>query len=190
MRLSNKRYDEIQRSAYGIFARYGIDCIPIDCFRLCEKMGIVLRKYSDAPTNHNVKLARKASKDGFCAEIEYIDEKGGTYTQWYVFYDDTMPSRRVRFTIMHEVGHIVLDHSEHSALAEAEANFFAAKSLAPLPLVHNIAPEDYLDIAEGFDISDDSALIVMQNYVKWLRYGSIEYLDYEYALLIQFGLAS
>ena len=47
-----------------------------------------------------------------------------------------MYDRRIRFTIMHEIGHIVLDHTEHSDLAESEANFFAKYALAPPPLVH------------------------------------------------------
>ena len=52
-----------------------------------------------------------------------IEENGQSV--FYIFYDDSMYDRRIRFTIMHEIGHIVLDHTEHSDLAESEANFFA-----------------------------------------------------------------
>lgn len=39
---------------------------------------------------------------------------------------------------MHEIGHIVLDHSEGSELAEVEARFFAKYALAPPPLIHKL----------------------------------------------------
>ena len=94
-----------------------------------------------------------------------------------------MPERRIRFTIMHEIGHIILNHTEHSDLAESEANYFAKYALAPPPLVHELHIEDYLELSERFDISHQCAFYAMNNYNKWLRYGSPEYRDYEVTLI-------
>ena len=94
-----------------------------------------------------------------------------------------MYDRRIRFTIMHEIGHIVLDHTEHSDLAESEANFFAKYALAPPPLVHKYKPEDYCELAEIFQLSQECAMNAMKFYHRWLRYGPRNYLDYEIVLL-------
>ena len=45
---------------------------------------------------------------------------------------------RINNTIMHEIGHIVLDHSEDSELAEKEVKFFAKYALVPPVLVHKL----------------------------------------------------
>lgn len=38
--------------------------------------------------------------------------------EWYIYYNDKKDYGRINNTIMHEIGHIVLDHSEDSELAE------------------------------------------------------------------------
>lgn len=52
----------------------------------------------------------KKSEDGFSVE-KNIGE-------WYIYYNDKKDYGRINNTIMHEIGHIVLDHSEDSELAE------------------------------------------------------------------------
>ena len=63
-----------------------------------------------------------------------------------------MYDRRIRFTIIHEIGHIFLGHTKHSDLAESEADFFARYSLAPPPIIHEYKPEDYYEPANIFQI--------------------------------------
>ncbi len=36
----------------------------------------------------------------------------------YYEIEREVPDRRIRFTIMHEIGHIIFDHTEHSVLAQ------------------------------------------------------------------------
>lgn len=131
---------------------------------------------------------KKVSEDGFCILAE---ECHGPFVslQWYIFYDDTKSRERIRFTVMHEIGHIVLGHTEHGQLAESEANFFAKYSLAPPPLVHKIKPEDYMDISVAFDLSHECAYYAMSFYSKWLHCGDLKYLNYEIELLSLFDEA-
>ena len=42
-----------------------------------------------------------------------------------IYYNDKKDAGRIRFTILHEIGHFVLGHLQQSDLAESEANFFA-----------------------------------------------------------------
>ena len=46
MRLTNDRYEVIKKSVVKMFVDNDIRQIPIDCFEICQKMCIKLRKYS------------------------------------------------------------------------------------------------------------------------------------------------
>ena len=84
---------------------------------------------------------------------------------------------------MHEIGHIVLDHSEGSELAEVEARFFAKYALAPPPLIHKLRLQNPVQIADIFDISQEAARYAYQYYQKWLQFGSSQYTEYENRML-------
>ena len=91
---------------------------------------------------------------------------------------------------MHEIGHIVLDHSEDSELAEKEVKFFAKYALVPPVLVHKLKLDNPMDIADVFDVSFEAACYAYAYYKKWLQYGSSEYTKYERTLLNLFQKAS
>lgn len=96
---------------------------------------------------------------------------------------------RINNTIMHEIGHIVLDHSEDSELAEKEVRFFAKYALVPPVPVHKLKLNDPYDIADVFDVSLEAACYALSYYNKWLQYGSNDYTDYEVKLLHLFEIA-
>lgn len=181
MRLTSKRYELIKKNVVRMFLDNDIRCIPIDCFEICQKLNIKLIKYSQL-TPKGLLKAKEISEDSFCMLIK----KENTTFQWCIFYEDRKKRERIRFTIMHEIGHIVLEHTEHSQLAESEANFFAKYALAPPPLVHKIKPEDYTDISDAFDLSRKCAYYIMVFYNKWLQHRRLEYLNYEIELLSLF----
>lgn len=181
MRLLDRRYEEIKKMVVSLFAELNLFNVPIDCFKICDLLGINLIKYSDVSEKKR-KACKEFSKDGFFVEIE----KNGQ-SAFRIYYDNSMYERRIRFTIMHEVGHIILDHTEHSDLAESEADFFARYALAPPPLIHKYKPEDYYELANIFQVSLECAMYAMRAYHMWLRYGPSDYLDYEIVLLDLFA---
>ena len=58
---------------------------------------------------------------------------------------------------MHEIGHIVLGHTEDSELAEAEVKFFAKYALAPPVLMEKYNVTNIVDVLSHFDISMEAA---------------------------------
>ena len=144
-------------------------------------MGIKYIPYSSLSEKKKEALAI-GSQDGLHALWELSKGK----FVFTIYYNDNLPSRRIRFTIMHELGHIFLDHTEHSDLAESESNYFAKYALAPPPLVHTLQIQDYVELADRFDISYECAFYCMQKYSKWFRYGAADYLDNELALISLF----
>ena len=173
MRLLDDDYERIKSVVADLYRHYSVTTIPVDVFSLARKMGIAIRAYSSYPDLFRLVLRGEAPEDGFKATI--LD---GSHSVTVIFYNDTMSRQRVRFTILHEIGHIALGHKQSSELAEAEANFFAKYAIAPPVLVNYIRPTDYVDVAEAFDISQECAYYSMGYYTKWLRFSCGDY-DYE-----------
>ncbi len=178
MRLPSWRYEEIKQKIARLLRKAGFSRYPLDCFELCEKLGIKVHCYSESPTW--IQQLNCLSEDAFC--FPKTEDK---YFVWEIWYNDSKPQNRIRFSIMHEIGHIWLDHSEHSDLAEVEANYFASYILAPLPLIYVLKLDDINKIAVAFFISSECAGHIMEQYENWLNYGGRYYTDYEKQILSQ-----
>lgn len=172
--LSYARYEEIKKSVVDTFVKFDVSCVPVNGFELAIKMGIKVIPYSAIAKSKRYLLLKK-SADGFCVEKEI--------NEWYIFYNDKRDFGRINNTIMHEIGHIVLDHSEDSELAEKEVKFFAKYALAPPVLIHRLTFKNPSKIAEVFDISYEAAYYAYLYYEKWLKYGEKDYTDYEITTL-------
>lgn len=172
--LSNERYEEIKKIVANVFQHYDVSCVPVNGFELATKMGIKVIPYSAFSTSKR-HLLLKESEDGFS-----VEKNSG---EWYIFYNDEKPYRRINNTIMHEIGHIVLDHTEDSELAEKEVNFFAKYALAPPVLLHRWNLTDPIEVADKFEISNEAAKYACNYYKKWLSHHDNCYKDYEITII-------
>ena len=172
--LSHERYEKIKRIIVNMFVKYGVSCVPVNGFELATKMGIKIIPYSAIVESKRYLLIKK-SEDGFCVEK--------SIGEWYIYYNDDKDYGRINNTIMHEIGHIVLDHSEDSELAEKEVKFFAKYALAPPVLIHKFKLKNAVSIADVFEISYETARYAYSYYEKWLKYGDINYTDYGITML-------
>lgn len=181
IQLSNQRYEEIKRIVVRMFVEYGVSCVPINGFEIAYKMGVKVIPYSAFSPDKRWLLIKK-SEDGFSVER--------TNGQWFIFYNDEKDYGRMNHTIMHEIGHIVLDHSEDSELAEKEVNFFAKYALTPPVLIHKLKLDNPESISQTFEVSYEAACYAYSYYQKWLKFGGMDYTAYECQLLRLFGQAS
>lgn len=98
-------------------------------------------------------------------------------------------SGRIKWTNSHELGHIVLNHSNHSMNNEKEANAFASQLLLPKCILKELIKENvpitppYL--VQNFGLSDEAA----KNAISLLKftYNSENENIYDEALLIKFN---
>ena len=178
MRLTNKRNEYIKNEVIHLLIYYNIKCIPVSGFELAVKMGIVLVPYSSLSSKKYQK-AMEMSTDGF-----YVEPGDG---KEYIFYNDAKGYKRSNMTILHEIGHAVLGHTEDTdhEIAEAEAGFFACYATAPSPLIHKLDNKSIRSISNTFDISYEAAENALIRYRKWIEYGPSYYLSYELALIKQ-----
>ena len=160
------RYEEIKKTISVLIEKYDIKKIPLDVFGLAKKLKINLVKYSqltEYEMNQLEEYGISRNSDGFFA---LVVKKGKSIP--YIYYNDKKSVERIRFTILHEIGHYILEHKQQSCLAEAEANFFAKYLIAPPILIHRINPSDYMEIAKIFKISEECAWYAFDYYQKWL----------------------
>lgn len=172
-KLPNKRCEEIKKIVVNTFEKLNVKCIPISGFEMAIKLGAIVVPYSSKPERTR-KLMIHVSDDGFSVKKDGI---------WYIYYNDKKCYTRINNTLMHECGHIKLDHIEESVLAEKEANFFAKYALAPPALIYKLDLKYPEEVSECFDISFEAAEYALEYYKKWLKYGSRHYTSYEIKLL-------
>lgn len=163
MLLTRQRYDEIVNIVTSLLTELNINSIPIDPFEIAALCNIGIVSYSTF-SQEKQKLLFARSKEGFCFETDY---------GFMILYNDKRSISRIRFTIAHELGHIMLEHSQESELAEAEANFFAKHLLAPPVLVQLIANLGVLEVSDFFSIGIEFAKYAVEQAEKRSQYGKI-----------------
>lgn len=178
MRLSDSTYEKIKKAAVQIYIDCDIHTIPLDPNMVCRKLNIELIKYSSKYCEDDLKIIVMAFPDGF----KY--KKNG---KWHIEYNDAKPLGRIKSTIFHEIGHIVLKHQHMCTLAETEAQWFASYIMAPPPLVDMHGIDNFVELAETFELSDECAYNSMSRYLAWKRRKLFKYSDYEIELLKSFN---
>ncbi|WP_455719013.1 ImmA/IrrE family metallo-endopeptidase [Anaerosporobacter sp.] len=81
-----------------------------------------------------------------------------------IFYNDEKPETRIRFSLMHELGHILLDSEDEFA-----ANVFASNILAPRIAIQ-YSSKNYKDVMNLFGLSEEAANIAFNDYKRWRLY--------------------
>lgn len=178
MYLNNDIYEFIKGEIAYLYSKYDLTTIPINGFELARKMNIKLIPYNSLNKEEYEKFI-EADRDSLYMEYGNIE---------CIAYNDEIQESRLNMSILHEIGHCVLDHStdKNYKRRESEAKFFAKYAIAPLPLVHQFQPTCLEDIENIFHTSSEASMYIFNNYKKWLSY-SQEYKDYEIEILNQFG---
>lgn len=182
MRLNDgNRYEEIKQVVVDLFEKCDVRCTPISGHEIAHALGINVIPYSAFPPSKR-SMFMELSEDG-CAGYE-----DGV---WRIAYNDdpSRPYGRSNFTILREIGHIVLNHTEDSELADSEADFFAKFAQCPPVLIHKLGLKTVGDIMECFEISYGAACNALTYYHTWLRYHGSAYTEYEIRTCILFGIA-
>lgn len=134
-----------------VYKKCDIKKFPIDCFKVIKGLGIPVYKYSELPES-KVKKCLLVSNDAFTL-------------QGIIFYNDMFPRKeRQRFTLMHEVAHIVLNHVGECVENEKEADFFSSNILAPRVIMQYLHCESVKDIYNTFNVSCMAANRIAKDY--------------------------
>ena len=153
-------YNRIVMATIEVFRKCKVHSFPIDCGDLLNHYGYRLFSYKEL-RDRNPELYRLSlgySEDAFRAGASKI-----------VAYNPDRPHGRIRFSLMHELGHHVLDHTGASDQNEKEANAFASYILAPRMAIHYSRCKNANDVARLFDMSFEAADNAFIDYRRWHR---------------------
>lgn len=186
-KLNYESYEEIKRTVVEMLIYCNCLFYPIDPFVIAKALGIHLHTYAELK-ERGEELSYKYSIDGYSS---YKNE-----LEWHIYYNEKMPPARIRFTIMHEIGHFQLGHIKigtNNETEEAEANYFAKYALAPSVIIHKnlypcVNPER---IQNMFLISKEASVYAYSLYLKWLKkFKETGYKSYEIKLLEKTKIAA
>ncbi|MEJ7218779.1 ImmA/IrrE family metallo-endopeptidase [Staphylococcus gallinarum] len=108
--------------------------------------------------------------------------------KYVIAYNSHMPHRRIRFSLAHEYGHYLMNHSGESVYDDAtkkqkytheefEADVFASCLLFPLHKRLEYKGKSSYEIANAFDISFTAVRLSMKIIEKHLKSGLCEHLS-------------
>lgn len=150
-------FDNIILKAYETLIIQDNLTFPIDVFNLKTKENVKIISYSKIASINDMTYDDFKKKSQDSPAFRY---KENNY--YFIIYDDKISSKgRMRWSIAHEYGHIVLNHENQSDQNEIEANFFAANLLVPKCILKELKTykrnftKEYL--VNKFGISNEAA---------------------------------
>jgi len=189
------RYEKIMDSVRSFFIKENISSFPIDPFEIIRKNKWGLMTYSEIAEDTGLSIEMVVK--GCQSEDGYIIRDNDNYC---IAYNDTITTPgRIRFTLMHEIGHIYLNHlvdfnetmlkrsrltrSKYEIL-EREAHAFARNSLAPAILTNVIIARNPADVKYSlmshFGITYSAAKTRLE-FLRWDLKWASKYLTFYYS---------
>lgn len=174
------KYKDARNASWQCLIDCGITALPVSLTQLGSKLNIRLYRYSqNTELIRGADLAELLEADGFS-----LQAPSG---RLMVFFNDGQDHYRIRFTVAHEYGHILLGHvskklcsrgaliAASNAAQERDANIFASRLLAPACILWGCGAYTAEDISRLCDISLQAAAIravrmeLLRQRGAWLR---------------------
>ena len=153
-------YNKIVTATIEVFRKCDIHSFPIDCGDLLKHYGYRLFSYKEL---------RDRNPELYSLSLGYSEDAFRAGASKIVAYNPDRPRGRIRFSLMHELGHHVLEHAGSSDQNEKEANAFASHILAPRMAIHYSRCKNANDVARLFDMSFEAADNAFIDYRRWHR---------------------
>ncbi len=173
--MSYRDYQNVRDAAWKILLDCEIDRLPVNLNAVCRKLKIRVLTYGK-----NMDMIERSS---LCQIAPQTD--GLTFYAKktpVILFDERRPLSRARFTIAHEVGHIILGHVQPGGVTTANreprpgaapeeqaANRFAARLLAPACVLWGLDIHTAEDIMDLCQISRTSAEFRAQRMAELYR---------------------
>lgn len=151
---SYKRYQNARDAAWKALIDFHVCELPVSLSRICKDLGIAILDNKNAnelqPGENGIAVMQK--------------------DKWYIIFDGTDIYGKQRFTIAHELGHILMGHEMKNGYYtrrdniakpadETEADIFASRLLAPACVLWGINAQTAEQISEVCSISHTAAKI-------------------------------
>lgn len=149
------KYQQARNAAWQCLLDTNMCSLPVKTMKIAQCFGIKVSRNSDTellePSEYGCSI---------------VDENG----RWTIVYNDSDTPGRIRFTVAHELGHILLGHEieagfghyrrvvRNKPIAETQADEFAARLLAPACVLWALNITSAAEIERVCGISHQAAL--------------------------------
>lgn len=147
------KYKNVRNSVWQALLDFNVTKLPVSVNGIAKQLGIKVIKNSDIHELQNGERGVTLFKNG----------------HWYIVFDDTESVSVCRFTVAHEIGHILLGHilvtgTKYRTFAkrdeeEQAADMFASRLLAPACVLHELQALSAEQIAKVCNISISAAVV-------------------------------
>ena len=124
--------DRLRRLVWSFIIEHSICSLPVDSLSLAQQNGWVVYTYDEfSRLVHSSAFALLLAheNEGFC----FWSRRHQTYV---ICYNSHHPADVIRWTLAHEIAHIVLGHVGSDDYSETEAEGFCYRLLAPSVVLH------------------------------------------------------
>lgn len=158
----------MKRSVADAFQKLGYIRLPVDPSELMDAHGIQLLPYQTV-YNAAASLEDLATLCRCPNGLSFTLTENGRNLRFVACNLQENPGR-VRFTKLHETGHLLLEHFQDSELAETGANLWAKYAIAPPVLVKELGLTTAEEVAQHFGTSMECAANALKQHSNWLRH--------------------
>lgn len=186
MIIIKPRYRHIQNTVLQFMLNQGVKKYPINIKKLAEKNGWELISLKSLKEDKHLSLYALNISDA----ITFYNSET---MQYKIVYDDSVrPTQRIRFSLAHEIGHILLKHLEkqnipqgkqitlinQNEIVEQEADFFAANLLSSNIILKALGINSVQQLMRLCGITKSAAVSRLKNYDKWKGFKIKSQLEY------------
>lgn len=178
------RFGKVAKIASLFLLEHNIDKLPVDSIKIISQhKNWVAKSYDKYANRHSISIEEV---------IEFAENEDGCVQvfkdRYLILYNDNPAwidsPKRINWTIMHEIGHIVLDHfdelknntisnstinDEKYEQLEKEAHYFAACVLAPHIISYKLKIKDAKTLSNICGITGEASEKRFSAYKKWLK---------------------
>ena len=154
----NFNYFNVRNNAWEFLIKNKVNAYPLDLSKILRQNNWYVCDYQTFAEYKHVsrKEVVKLNPDGFTAQ--------DVNKNFLICYNEQNTRQRIRFTICHEIGHIVLGHLYKGEKLEKEANMFAARILMPMILIKELKINAPSELAKLCDVSIEAAQFRLKRY--------------------------
>ncbi|MDR1770643.1 MAG: ImmA/IrrE family metallo-endopeptidase [Hungatella sp.] len=171
--INAPNYHKATNAAYDLLIKQDILELPVNLNKILHlyRQSTRLMTYSQMAARFSISI--KDYNQTVPSDYGFTMKMGDKN---YILYNEEKGYYTNRFTIAHEIGHIVLGHKVDDSVARREANCFARNYLCPVPIIDTLNITGINDYMGWFHVSD----LMAENCIKNISSDRYYIQDYLY----------
>lgn len=156
----NFSYYNVRNNAWEFLIKNNVREYPLNLNKILKQNNWYLVNYQNYCNHRKINIIQLISKYPDAFTIQDMNNN------FLICFNEKNNKQRIRFSIAHEIGHIVLGHLYKNEKLEKEANMFAARILMPMLLIKELKITISKELAKLCDVSIEAANFRLKRFNK------------------------